>query len=95
VGTLILILLLLAALTGVFWTVLKVTAIAILSTILTIMVLVWIGFWFVKRRFNRFVSDPRIQEQVRRHQQGHDGAPGRGGAIPARGWKKPEEPPSG
>jgi hypothetical protein len=95
VGTLILILLLLAALTGVFWTVLKVTAIAILTTILTIMVLVWIGVWLLKRRFNRFVNDPRVQEQVRRYRAGDGGPSGHGGAIPARGWKKPDEPPPG
>jgi len=94
-GTLILILLLLAALTGVFWTVLKVTAIAILSLILTIMVLVWIGIWYMRRRWNRFVNDPRVQEQARR-QRGDHAAPGRpGGAIPARGWKEPGRPGRG
>lgn len=90
-GTLILILLILAALTGVFWTVVKVTAITVLSLIATLVVLAYVGAWYVRRRFKRFVNDPRVQERIRQYQgQG----PG-GGAVPARGRKEPDEPPRG
>jgi membrane protein implicated in regulation of membrane protease activity len=89
-GTLILILLLLAALTGVFWTVVKVTAITILSLVLTVVVLVAVAIWYVRRRWRRFVNDPRTQERLRgpAHSEGQRGR----SAVPARGRKEPDEP---
>jgi Kef-type K+ transport system membrane component KefB len=86
-GALILILLLLAALTGVFWTVVKVTVVAILSTILFFVVLAYVGVWFLRRRWHRFVNDPETQRRMR----GAGTPPGPGGAIPAEGRKEPDE----
>lgn len=89
-GTLILILLILAALTGVFWTVVKVTAITVISLIVTLVVLAYVGAWYVRRRFNRFVNDPRVQQRIREFQ----GPPPGDGAVPARGRKEPDDPPA-
>ncbi len=94
-GTLILILLLLAALTGVFWTVLKVTAVTILSLVLTIMVLAYIGVWYARRRWNRFVNDPNIQRVRRGYEQAQRQTRGErppAGPITAEGRKEPDEP---
>ncbi|MEX2458155.1 MAG: hypothetical protein WD770_04135 [Actinomycetota bacterium] len=90
-GTLILILLLLAALTGVFWTVVKVTAITVLSLIVTLVVLAYVGAWYVRRRFKRFVNDPVVQQRLRQYQA----QPPAGGAVPARGRKEPDDTPDG
>ncbi|HWC32397.1 MAG TPA: hypothetical protein VG709_04640, partial [Actinomycetota bacterium] len=76
--------LLLAAMSGVFWTVLKVTIVAVLTTILTLVLLAWIGVWYVKRRFRSFVRDYDREIERRRG--------GRRDGLDAPGWKHPDEP---
>lgn len=68
----ILILLLLAAIFGVLGTVLKVTAVLFLSLILTITLLVALGWWAIKR-------------QMREYATGQRGAPGQAAPRPPGG----------
>jgi hypothetical protein len=75
VGALILLLLLFAALTGVFWAVVKVVAIAVISTILTLLVLGFVLMAYARHRVRRFLSQP-------------PGGGRSGGAYPTRGWKQ-------
>jgi Flp pilus assembly protein TadB len=75
-GLLIVLLLILAALTGVFWTVLKVVVVAVIATVLTVLVLGFIIATYVKRRFRRFMAEGERQR----------------GTIDARGRREPNEP---
>ena len=66
----ILILLLVAAAAGVLGVVLKATLVLVLTLILSIVVLAWIGIWYAKRRMHEFQRDVeyRIQEAKRRRE---------------------------
>jgi hypothetical protein len=88
---LILILLLLAALTGVFWTVVKVTVIAVLVTILFFAVLIYGGIWYVRHRWNRFVKEGQTSRPVGPQTPRGPGRPPRD-AMPVEGRKEPDEP---
>jgi hypothetical protein len=68
VGIAILLLLLLAAATGILGAVLKVTLVLVLSLILTIVLLTWIGLWYAKRRLREFQRDveTRVDQEQRR-----------------------------
>jgi uncharacterized membrane protein len=80
-------LLLLAAALGILGTVIKVTAVIVLSFVFGIVLLAVIGYYYARHRFRRFV---RESEQ----QQG-PGSPQRG--YPTTGTKGPADPqlPSG
>ena len=68
-----LILLVLAAAAGVLGAVLKVTLVIVLSFILTIVLLAWIGTWYAKRRFRDFQRDVQVRfDQDRRRQEAYD-----------------------
>jgi hypothetical protein len=69
----ILILLLLAAMTGVLGAVLKITLILVLSFVLTMVLLAWIGIWYAKRRYRAFQHDAEMRaEQARRRRTAYD-----------------------
>jgi hypothetical protein len=69
----ILILLLLAAMTGVLGAVLKITLILVLSFVLTMILLAWIGVWYAKRRYRVFVRDAEARaEQARRRRTAYE-----------------------
>jgi threonine/homoserine/homoserine lactone efflux protein len=69
----ILILLLLAAAAGVFGAVLKVTLILVLSLVLSVVVLAWMGIWYAKRRMRRFQRDVEVRlDQARRRREAYD-----------------------
>jgi putative Mn2+ efflux pump MntP len=71
-----LILLVLAAATGVLGAVLKVTLVLVLSLILAIVLLAWIGAWYVKRRMRAFQRDVQIRiDQDRRRREAYDVGP--------------------
>jgi membrane protein implicated in regulation of membrane protease activity len=71
-----LILLVLAAATGVLGAVLKVTMVLVLSLILTIVLLAWIGAWYVKRRMRAYQRDVQIRiDQDRRRREAYDVGP--------------------
>ncbi len=72
----ILILLLVAAAAGVLWAVLKVTLILVLSIILTIVVLGWIGVWVAKRRIREFQHEAEVRiDQARKRREAYDVGP--------------------
>lgn len=74
----ILIMILLAAATGVLGAVLKVTLILVLSLVLSIVVLAWIGVWYAKRRMRRFQRDVEVRiDQARRRREAYDLGDGR------------------
>ena len=75
-GLLIVLLLVLAALAGVFWAVVKVVVIAVIATILTAMVLGFLVATYFRRRFHRFMRD----------------AEQRGRAIDTQGRREPNDP---
>jgi uncharacterized membrane protein len=66
----ILILLLVAAAAGVLGVVLKATLVLLLTLILSIVLLAWIGIWYAKRRMREFQRDldSRIEESKRRRE---------------------------
>jgi hypothetical protein len=69
----ILILLLVAAAAGVLWAVLKVTLILVVSLILTIVVLAWIGIWVAKRRIREFQRGVEVRiDQSRKRREAYD-----------------------
>lgn len=69
----ILILLLLAAAAGVLGAVLEVALIIVLSVVLAIVILGWIGLWYVKRRMRQFQRDVEVRiDQARRRRGAHD-----------------------
>jgi putative Mn2+ efflux pump MntP len=70
VGVFILILLLLAAVTGVLGAVLKVTLILVLSLILATILLAWIGVWYAKRRMRAFQRDVEVRIDMARRRRG-------------------------
>lgn len=72
-GIAILLLLVLAAATGVLGAVLKVTLVLVLSLILTIVVLAWVGTWYAKRRLREFQRDVEIRaDQAQRRREAYD-----------------------
>jgi putative Mn2+ efflux pump MntP len=76
VGIVILVLLLLAAITGVLGAVLKVTLVLVLSLFLAIVLLVWIGTWYAKRRMRAFQRDVETRvDQARRRRDAVDVEP--------------------
>jgi hypothetical protein len=81
VGIAILLLLLLAAATGVLGAVLKVTLVLVLSLILAIVLLAWIGMWYARRRFRAFQRDLEIRiDQEQRRREAYDVGQTRGEA---------------
>lgn len=69
----ILLLLLVAALTGILGAVLKLTLIVVVSLILSIVVLAWIGVWYTKRRLRRFQREVEARiDRDRRRRGAHD-----------------------
>jgi hypothetical protein len=73
VGIAILLLLLLAAVTGVLGAVLKVTLVLVLSLVLAIVLLAWIGMWYAKRRMRAFQRDVETSaDQARRRRGAYD-----------------------
>jgi hypothetical protein len=69
----ILILLLLAAMTGVLGAVLKITLILVLSFVLSMVLLAWIGVWYAKRRYRTFQRDVEIRaDEARRRRTAYD-----------------------
>ena len=69
----ILILLLLAAAAGVLGAVLEVTLIIVLSFVLAIVLLGWIGLWYVKHRMRQFQRDVEVRiDHARRRREAHD-----------------------
>jgi len=69
----ILILLLLAAAAGVLGAVLEVALIIVLSVVLAIVILGWIGLWYVKRRMRQFQRDVEVRiDHARRRRGAHD-----------------------
>ena len=75
-GLFLLLLLLLAAVTGVLGAVLKVTLILVASFVLTIVLLAWIGLWYAKRRMRSFQRDVEIRiDEARRRREAYDVRP--------------------
>lgn len=75
-GVFLLIVLLLLAAAGVLGAVLKVTLILVVSLVLTVVVLAWIGTWYAKRRLRAFQADlEQRADQQRRRQQAYDVRP--------------------
>lgn len=69
----ILLLLLIAAALGVLGAVLKVALVLVLSAILSIVLLAWIGVWFFKRRMRQFQRDVEVRiDQARRRRESYD-----------------------
>ncbi len=69
----VLILLLVAAATGVLGAVLEATLIIVLSLVLAVILLVWIGSWYAKRRFREFQRTFESQaEHDRRRRTAYD-----------------------
>ncbi len=69
----ILILLLLAAMAGVLGAVLKITFILVLSFVLSMVLLAWIGVWYAKRRYRAFQRDVETRaDQARRRRTAYD-----------------------
>lgn len=81
-------LLLLAAALGILGTVIKVTAVIVLSFVFGIVLLAVIGYYYARHRFRRFVRESEQQQQG-------PGSPQRG--YPTTGTKGPADPqlPSG
>lgn len=70
---LIVLLLLLAAAAGVLGAVLKFTVIVVLSLVLSVVLLSWIGIWYAKRRMRRFRRDVEIRlDQAHRRRAAYD-----------------------
>lgn len=70
---LILILLVIAAATGVLGAVLEATLIVVLSLILSVVLLSWIGLWYAKRRMRRYQRDVEVRlDQARRRREAYD-----------------------
>jgi len=68
-----LILLILAAAAGVLGAVLKVTLVIVLSFVLAVVLLTWIGAWYAKRRFRAFQRDVEFRyDQDRRRRKAYD-----------------------
>jgi membrane protein implicated in regulation of membrane protease activity len=71
-----LIMLLLAAAAGVLGAALKVTLVIVLSFVLAVVVLAWIGAWYAKRRFRAFQRDVEVRySQDRRRREAYDVRP--------------------
>lgn len=69
----ILLLLLLAAAAGVLGAVLEVALIIVLSVVLAIVLLGWIGLWYVKHRMRQFQRDVEVRiGHARRRREAHD-----------------------
>lgn len=69
----VLLLLLAAAAAGVLWVVLKITLILVLSLVLTVVVLAWLGIWYAKRRIREFQRDVEVRiDQARRRREAYD-----------------------
>jgi uncharacterized protein (DUF58 family) len=69
----ILILLLIAAATGILGAVLKITLVLVLSLILSIVLLAWIGLWYAKRRLRGFQRDVEIRiDEGRRRREAYN-----------------------
>ena len=68
-----LILLLIAAATGVLGAVLEVTLVIVLSLVLSVVLLAWIGSWYAKRRFREFQRELGSgAERDRRRREAYD-----------------------
>lgn len=71
-----LILLLLAAAAGVLGAILKVTLVLVLSLVMTVVLLAWIGTWYAKRRLRALQWDlEQRADQQRRRRQAYDVQP--------------------
>lgn len=69
----VLILLLLAAATGVLGAVLEVTLVLVLSLVLSVVLLFWIGAWYAKRRMRQLRREVDLRvEQARRRREAYD-----------------------
>jgi membrane protein implicated in regulation of membrane protease activity len=80
VGLLLLVLLLLAAAAGVLGAVLEVTLVLILSLVLTVVTLAWLGTWYARRRLRAFQRDLQARfDRERRRREAYDVSPHEGG----------------
>jgi putative Mn2+ efflux pump MntP len=69
----ILILLLLAAAAGVLGAVLEIALIIVLSVVVAVVLLGWIGLWYLKRRMRQFQRDVEVRiGHARRRREAHD-----------------------